>query len=177
MMIEGIEFPDVAALSTRMLTTPRYNPWVYLRLTQEGTGLPQERTYILLLPMDLADEKAVEKQLDVFFAEEGKVSGWLAGLQPTVRVAISHKEAIEGMSTEELVAAMGRPRKWLKDKTGEKEARVAWYPGKEFWMVGDSVSEVRQARTIEHPDTSKQPSAPSKPADPPPAKSAPPSAG
>ena len=32
-VIKNIEFPDAQAMTNRMLTTPRYNPWVYLEPT------------------------------------------------------------------------------------------------------------------------------------------------
>src|SRR4051812_45589609 len=39
-LVEQVEFPDRWALAKRMLTTPRYNPWVYLRRAPDETRVP-----------------------------------------------------------------------------------------------------------------------------------------
>src|SRR5688572_11300901 len=78
-----VEFPDVAAMASRMLTTPRYNPWIYLT-APEGSSLPEERKYfILLLPMDLDTEDAVEKEINRLIAPKGEMEAWLGSRQPS----------------------------------------------------------------------------------------------
>jgi hypothetical protein len=148
-VIDRIEFPDVAAMSRRMLTTPRYNPWVYLKIAPEAQGFPTERTYILVLPMDFTTEEAIENEIAVLLAPEGKVTKWLAEVRPTIRVAIEHKDVAEGMSKDELMAAWGRPRKWIP----ETEADVAWYPKNELWLVKDVVTAIKPPRSLESPPT------------------------
>ncbi len=149
-VITGVEFPDVAAMSRRMLTTPRYNPWVYLKLAPEAQGLPAERTYILVLPMDFSTEEAVEEAIGRLVAPEGKVSTWLATVRPTIRVAIEHKDVAEGMTKDELLAAWGTPRKWLQDSDASGAAvEVAWYPKQELWLSGDVVTAQKPPRSLE----------------------------
>ncbi|MBI5508558.1 MAG: hypothetical protein HY903_07380 [Deltaproteobacteria bacterium] len=146
-VIKEIEFPDTAALAKRMLTTPRYNPWVYLTPASEAVGLPAGRSFfILLLPMDLESETTVEKALNEALAPKGEVSAWLAARRPTVQAAIGNKEAIAGMSEAEVVAALGSPPRWFAEQNGTIPVRVAWYPGREVWLEKDTVTEVKPAR-------------------------------
>lgn len=162
LVISHIEFPDMRAMARRMLTTPRYNPWIYLQPSPSSTSLPEGRPwFILLLPMDMETEKQVEDAVATLLSPEGEVSSWLASLRPTIRVAIEHKDIIEGMNEQELVAAMGEPLKWLADVRGNEPASVAWYRTKEAWLVGGTVVEVRDGRT-------KESIAPAKPAAAPP---------
>jgi hypothetical protein len=130
----------------RMLTTPRYNPWVHL-LPAAGTELPRDRAaFILLLPMDMETRDQVEAALEELVAPVGEVTSWLAERPPTVQVAIRHKDAIVGMTEAELVAALGKPKRWFADSHDGKRARVAWYPSREAWLVSNSVVAVEAAR-------------------------------
>ena len=145
-IVDQIEFPDAGGLARRMLTTPRYNPWIYLRRVV-GSPLPMERRdWILLLPRGMKDKETVERELDRLVAPEGRMIEWLAARRPVVRVAIEHKEIIAGMTTDEMVSAMGRPLLWFNDTADGKPARVAWYDVKEAWLIGDRVTEVRNGR-------------------------------
>jgi hypothetical protein len=129
-----------------MLTTPRYNPWVYLR-PDASTGLPRDRAaFILLLPMDMETRDQVEAALEELLAPVGEVTSWLAERAPTVQVAIRHKDATVGMTEAELVAALGKPKRWFADTHDSKRARVAWYPSREVWLVSDAVVAVETAR-------------------------------
>lgn len=160
LVVSHIEFPDVRAMARRMLTTPRYNPWIYLQPAPSSTSLPRERPwFILLLPMDMETEKEVEDAIAALLAPEGEVSAWLASLRPTVRAAIEHKDVVEGMTEQELVAAMGAPLKWIADARDGERARVAWYHTKEAWFVGDTVVEVRDGRSEESIAPAKPPDA------------------
>lgn len=145
-VIQQVEFPDGAAVATRMLTTPRYHPWIYLQPDAQGS-LPNERdVFILLLPMDLDSESAVEEALGRLLAPKDEVRQWLSKRTPTVRVAIEHKDMIEGMSRDELVAAMGEPQDWFKEQQGGSVVNVAWYTHKEAWLQAGVVREVRRGR-------------------------------
>lgn len=155
-VVQKVEFPDVSAMAKRLLTTPRYNPWVYLvpAPAAEGQAAPAldgRKAFIALLPMDLETEAQVEKAMSDAFAPEGAVSSWLASRRPTVRVAIEHKDVVEGMSREELFAAWGVPPRWFIEQTPDGEARVAWYTSQEVWLVGDAVKEIKSARAVDAP--------------------------
>lgn len=150
-IVDQIEFPDAGGLARRMLTTPRYNPWIYLRRVV-GSPLPMDRRdWILLLPRGMKDKETLERELDSVIAPEGRMIEWLASRRPVIRVAIEHKEIIAGMNTDEMIAAMGRPLLWFDDIADGKPVRVAWYDFEEAWMIDDHVTEVRDGREAEAP--------------------------
>ena len=152
-VIDEIEFPDSFAVTTRMLTTPRYNIWVYLHPVDERARLPTERSrWVLLLPRDLPDGAAVERELSARLAPEGKMRRWLDGRRPTVRVAIEHKDILAGMNVDELVAAMGEPPLWIEnERMNGSRAKVAWYGRREAWLVGGTVVAVEPGRDATAP--------------------------
>lgn len=151
-VVQQIEFPDASAMAKRMLTTPRYNPWVYLTPADgERLSLDGRKAFILLLPMDLDTEEGVEAALAKALAPEGEITTWLGTRRPTVRVAIDHKDVIPGMSRDELFAAWGEPPMWFVEQHEGKEARVAWYTSKEVWLVEEAVTEVKEARAVAAP--------------------------
>jgi len=165
--IQQVEFPDQYAVSMRMLTTPRYNPWVYLA-PAEDSGLPTDRkTFILLLPMDMETREQAEAAIEEVLAPEGEVTAWLAERTPSIQVAIKHKDVIAGMTEQELVAALGRPHRWFNDTRDDQRARVAWYPAREAWLVGGKVVDVTDARAVKKTEPAPAP------AEAPPAEAAP----
>jgi hypothetical protein len=146
-LVYRVEFPDVAALAKRMFTTPRYNPWIYLK-APEGSGLPEGRQYfILLLPMDQDREADVEAAIAELLAAKGEATTWLAERAPTVRVAIEHKDVIVGMTLQEVVAAVGPPQRWFTGE-GSIVPTVAWYPSRELWLERKVVKEIKPARPL-----------------------------
>ncbi len=146
-VIHEIEFPAGMALARRMLTTPRFNPWVYLK-PAVGEGADRTRPwYIMLLPMDLDDEEKVEKAMGELFAKKGEVSAWMGQRSPAVAVAIRNKDVATGMREDELVAAMGRPlRTFWEPADG---ADVFWYGDREAWLVGGTVTAVKVGRAVD----------------------------
>lgn len=150
LVIDRIEFPDSAALAKRMLTTPRYNPWVYLKPagTTPDAKLDGRRAFVVVLPAELETEAQVETALNDFFAPEGNIARWLETRRPTVKVAIANKYVFEGMTRDEMVAAMGAPSMWFAEADGQ--ARVAWYGGQEIWLKSDDVLAVKPGRAVEH---------------------------
>jgi hypothetical protein len=150
--VQEVEFPDPLALAKRMLTTPRYNTWIYLTPTPESQPLsPGRAVLILLIPWDLDSEEAVEKAIAEVIAPRGEVTAWLKERRPTVQAAIANKQMIDGMSEPEVVAAMGTPRKVFADKSGDKNARVLWYPQQEAWLVDSVVTRIGPAREVAPP--------------------------
>ena len=149
LLVEKIEFPNAATMAKRMLTTPRYNPWLYLRPAPGQKDIPADKPLILLLPMDLSEEAQVERALGALLGEPAEVRAWLDERRPTVQVAIAHKDFLEGMNIEELVAAAGIPHRWFQESTAQGPARVAWYPSREAWFVEGKLVKVAEARTPE----------------------------
>lgn len=141
--ITRVEFPDLRAMSQRMLTTPRYHPWVYLRLAGETDArLLARPAFVMLLPRSMRTYDEVEAAIDERFAPEGTMGPWMNQRRPSIAAAIRHKEVVHGMSTVELIAAFGAPRAWLDEGT----STVAWYPSNEVVLVGGAVTTVRPAR-------------------------------
>ena len=148
-VVETIEFPDRWNMAKRMLTTPRYNPWVYLRVVPHQARIPDNsKLFVIVLPSDLASEEAVEAALTKDLAPEGKVSTWLAARRPTVQAAIKDKQAIAGMTLEELSVSLGAARRWFVENGAAGQQRVAWYPEQEVWLSGDTVSDVKPSRML-----------------------------
>lgn len=150
-IVQKVEFPDVGAMATRMLTTPRYNAWVYLT-PAPGTVAPEgRRAFILVLPPDLETEAAADAAVAATLAPAGEMTKWLEARRPTVRVAIEHKDIVPGMTLEEVLASLGPPLRWFNDltKSGDR-AQVAWYPAREVWLVnGQVAAEVKPGRAVE----------------------------
>jgi hypothetical protein len=153
-IVEKIEFPDPLVLPRRMLTTPRFNPWVYLRPApgSEFSRLyPENKPYILPLPLNMTNAEEVHTSIDTFLDSQRKVQNWLSQRRPTIRVAIHQKEIITGMNQEELIASMGEPYRWLSEEEGNKRTLVAWYPGKEAWLKNGQVIQILNARELPSP--------------------------
>ena len=151
-IIEEIEFPDQMALATRMLVSPRDHTWVYLRPARALGKAPDmarlREHFVILLPMDLAGRQDVEAHLNDMLAPSGRISTWLEQRRPSVRVAIEHKDMLEGMSRQELIAAMGEPQAWIAEQGHSGLEMVAWYPAGEAWLRQDQVVRVQRARKM-----------------------------
>jgi hypothetical protein len=148
-VVERIEFPDASAMGRRMLTTPRYNPWIYLTPTSQTPAPSGRQHVILLLPMDLDSEARVESAFASLLAAPDEEERWLAARRPTVRAAILNKAIVVGMSLVELTAAMGPAQRWFHDTEARGAlAQVAWYPSQEAWLVDDIVVETRPSRQV-----------------------------
>jgi len=146
-IIEKVEFPDPVTLAQRMLTSPRFNPWVYLRPepNSEFSRLyPENKPYILPLPLNMTSIEEVHTSIATFLDSNREVRSWLSERRPTIRVAIHQKEIIRGMSQEELIASMGEPYRWFSDEEDSKKTLIAWYPGKEAWLKNGQVTEILQ---------------------------------
>ncbi len=164
-VIEKLEFPDSTALAMRMLTTPRYNPWIYLTPGPGNTAAPTgRRFFILLLPMDLETGEATQREIDELLAPAGEVQAWMKERSPEVRAAIERKDVVAGMTLPEVVASLGKPPRWFVEQPEGGEVRVAWYPSRELWMRDDVVKEVRTARLLDAPAPKQEPEPAAQPA-------------
>ena len=158
-VIESVEFPTVTVMAGRMLTTPRFNPWVYLQAALDDHVPGSERSvYILLLSMDIKTEAEADAALDKILGRPKDVQSWLASRTEPVQVAIKHKSAVPNMSWDEMVAALGEPPHLFAETTSAGRAVVAWYPTRELWLYDKVVKQIQAARAISAP-------APTKPAD------------
>jgi hypothetical protein len=107
--VEQVEFATSLTIATRPLYTPRYNPWIYLRLVDDPVG---SKPYILVLRPDLHNE--------VEFLEE--VGRYLSpfppdteGFPPEVTKAIAGKTVRLGMTPTQVEMAWGYPERIVMD--------------------------------------------------------------
>ncbi len=145
--IIDIEFPDPAALSRRMLTTPRYNPWVILKpIDDSGEGTTWRRSpkpFVLVLPPDLDSEKQVHAAIARILVPPKKMDFWLQKRSPQVRSAIRHKTLLPGMRADEMIASRGLPIHWLRDPG---KGRTAWFGEVEAQLINGEIAKVRKGR-------------------------------
>ena len=120
--VEKVEFPTGWTIAGRVVTTPRYHPWVYLTL--EGEPLP----LVLVLPQTLAsaEEVRVEMERVAGTSDPGPA---LRALPDRQRAAIAKKELVEGMSPQAIEMAWGYPEKKVIDRPANTEEWI-WPAGK-----------------------------------------------
>lgn len=141
--IKTIEFPDMRAMATRMLMTPRFNPWVILEPLNNPL-LESRRSTIVVLPRNIKSEEGVEKALKLRFGPEEEVHTWLKARNPRVRLAIKYKEIEPEMTQDELVASWGIPKRWIY----EDGRKVAWYGSREVWLRHEKIVKDMPGRTL-----------------------------
>lgn len=151
--ITAIDHPGAASWTKRMLATPRDAIWLQLQLVPEHPDRKPFARPPLIMPIVVrgtsvpAFDTAVARHL----APEGEISRWLLGRKPDIRVAIAHKEAVVGMSREELETALGPPWRWFVDHLPDgTELQVAWYPKHELWLQDEHVVATRPSRLVLH---------------------------
>ena len=141
-----------------MLTSPRFNPWVYLRaLANSDWELdhPDDKPLIVLLPRGLNNSAEIEQALNQYFAPKGQVEKWLSKRRPTVRSAIQNKKIVSGMSQDELIASKGLPRRWFSQVSDNQKTMIAWYPDQEAWITNGRVLITKPGRKLPPLNTSK----------------------
>jgi hypothetical protein len=159
-VITRVEFPTVSAMAQRMLTTPRYNPWIYLKpAPQENLPGAERDTFILLLPMDLKTEAQADAALAKLLGRPKDVQAWLAARSEAAQAEIKHKSAITGMTFDEMVASLGEPQHLFAETTSEGRAIVAWYPSRELWLFDNVVRKIQAPRKVEEPGKATPPAA------------------
>lgn len=120
--IEQVEFPTGLIIATRAVMSPRYHPWVYLRITGE------ERPYIVALSYSSVSADALLAELDRVLTRDDP-SRALAALPKEQRDAIGRRELVEGMGAPAVEMAWGVPEKVKIDRPAAT-AEWAWPTGK-----------------------------------------------
>jgi hypothetical protein len=125
--IEKVEFPTGLVIATRAVMSPRYHPWVYLRIAGE------ERPALLVLSYASVSADALIGEVDRVLTRDDP-SRLLAGLPREQRDAIVRKELIEGMGARAVEMAWGVPEKIKIDRPAATEEwtwptakRHAWF--------------------------------------------------
>jgi hypothetical protein len=120
--IEKVEFPTGFLIAKRVVMTPRYHPWVYLRIEGEG------RPLVIVLPQTLADADEVRLELERVLGTVDPGPAFQA-LPPAQRSAIARKLPLEGMGPQALEMAWGYPEKKVIDRPAGSE-EWSWSGGR-----------------------------------------------
>lgn len=146
--VDQVEFPGGFANVTRMLTTPRFNPWMVLQRIPQEASPQNNKPFVMVLPGEDAPTATLTAHVDQMLGPVGSVQAWLATVRPTVAVAIRHKELVPGMNPTEMNASMGPPLRWFREPAtaDAPAAQVAWYPVLEAWLVGDAITQIKPPR-------------------------------
>lgn len=121
-VVDRVEFPTAWRIASRVVMTPRYDPWAYL--TVRGDARP----YVFVLSSLDANASDVRIELDRVLTSDDP-SGALAALPQEQRDAILKKQLVEGMSTRAVEMAWGVPEKKLIDRPASTE-QWTWPGGK-----------------------------------------------
>jgi hypothetical protein len=120
--IERVEFPTGMVIAGRAVMSPRYHPWVYLRIAGE------DRPGIVVLSSASVSADALIDELDRLLTRDDP-SRALAALPPEQRQAIGRRELVEGMGPRAVEMAWGVPEKVRIDRPAGT-AEWTWPTGK-----------------------------------------------
>ena len=138
LLLRRVEFPDAWLIANRVVTTPRYKPWVYFTL--EG----EQRPLVLVLPTTVTSAAEVRLEIERV-AGTSDPSAALRALPDAERAAIGRKELVDGMSPEAIEMAWGFPAKKRIDRpTGVEE--WTWPGGRRRASLRDGKLERWRAR-------------------------------
>ncbi|ACG72603.1 conserved hypothetical protein [Anaeromyxobacter sp. K] len=127
--VEEIEVPTGWLISQRVVTTPRYHPWAYVKVA----GDP--RPHVIVLSQTAAGLEDVRGELERLLTADDPTAVFSA-LPPEHRQAVMRKEALEGMSARALEMAWGVPeRKRIDRPAGTEE--WSWAEGKRRAFLRD----------------------------------------
>ncbi len=108
--IVRLEFPDKDNFKRRMLFTPRYHPWAILELLTEDPFFPTKgKKLVLVLPMEIKTKEQVAEALSYHLGNFEEIRAYLVALDPSIKVALTHKEVVNGMSYQEVLTTLGKP--------------------------------------------------------------------
>lgn len=141
--IERVEMPSLGSLVGRPLLAPRYNGYVYLRANRfdvTDSLLFKDKTFVMVLPFSLTDPDQVDGIMSTLVGEEDSVRAWLAQRKPSIREAIITKQAVMGMTYEELVAALGAPDRIDRSIIDGKRREEAVFGTRMFVLTDDVVT-------------------------------------
>ena len=129
--VEKIEFPTQQNILKRPIFTPRFAPWVYLRVAKSrgDTLMEREQIHILLPPGGLTSQKAFEMWFVSVINSEDP-NPWLNKLGGAFREGVFNKRPVMRMDERTLTAALGMPDRMLQKppaKAGSKSTSVAVY--------------------------------------------------
>ena len=127
--IEKVEFPTAWIIAQRVVLTPRYHPWVYVRVDGEP------RPLVVVLPQTLATANDVRLEVERVLGGSDLTPAFRALPDPE-RAAIAHKQPLEGMAATALEMAWGYPEKKVIDRPAGTE-EWSWPEGRRKAFLRD----------------------------------------
>lgn len=121
--VRAVEFPTTWVIAQRIVTTPRYHPWVYVDVPGDT------RPYVIVLSQMAASFDDVRGEVDRVLSPDASPASAFAALPQEQRDAILRKELVEGMSTRAAEMAWGLPEKKRIDRPAGTE-EWTWPDGK-----------------------------------------------
>jgi hypothetical protein len=124
-----VEFPTAGVIARRVVTTPRYHPWVYLQVGGDARG------HVLVLPQTVATADDLVAEAGRSLVADDPTPSFQA-MPDAHRDAIRRKELLEGMTTLGVEMAWGLPERRVVDRpTGTEE--WVWPGGKRRAFFAD----------------------------------------
>jgi hypothetical protein len=120
--IEQVEFPTGLVIARRAVMSPRYCPWVYLKIAGE------DRPFVIVLSSASVSADDLVAEVDRVLTPDDP-SRALAALPQEQRDAIGRRELVEGMGTRAVEMAWGVPEKIRLDRPAAT-AEWSWPAGK-----------------------------------------------
>ncbi|HET9596563.1 MAG TPA: hypothetical protein VFP65_13325 [Anaeromyxobacteraceae bacterium] len=138
--IDKVEFPTGWLIAKRVVMTPRYHPWVYLKAEGEA------RPLVVVLPQTLTTAEEVRVELERILGTVDP-SPALAALPEAQRTAVLRKDVVEGMGPQAVEMAWGYPQKKVVDRPARTEAWT--WPGgrRRAWFADGQLARFEIART------------------------------
>jgi hypothetical protein len=131
--LEEIEFPTGLLIARRVLMTPRYHPWVVLKVPGDA------RPYLLVLSQDSVTAAAAQAEVDRVLTADDPAPALLA-LPPEQRGAVLRKELVETMSLRAVEMAWGVPERRHIERSEGTEI-WSWPGGKRrAWFKDDRLT-------------------------------------
>jgi hypothetical protein len=125
--VEKVEFPSPMVIAGRVVMSPRYHPWVVLRVAGE------DRPFVVVLSSGSATAESLLDEVDRVLTRDDP-SRLYAGLPREQREAVARKELVEGASTRAVEMAWGVPERIRIDRPATTEEwswpggrRRAWF--------------------------------------------------
>jgi hypothetical protein len=120
--VEKVEFPSGLVIAGRALMSPRYHPWLYLKVAGE------ERPAIMVLSHAAVSAEALIEEAGRMLTRDDPARA-LAALPPEQRQAIGRRELLEGMGSRAVEMAWGIPERIRIDRPAAT-AEWTWPAGK-----------------------------------------------
>jgi len=138
--VKEVEFPTAAVVTSRVLKTPRYFPWVYLEASTPAKALAA----VLVIPAGGKEPvSSIERKIDTLLLTKDP-GPELEKLTQKERDAIAHKKVFIGMSVEAAAFALGPAPEISSDHHGKNfEAVWKYYDGVTYFFTNGKLEKIK----------------------------------